>query len=568
MKKIILAVLIIIFASQLFAQVSRETRAVWLTTNFRLDWPPRTTDPELQKRSLARIINDIKRKRLNTIYFQVRSSGTTMYESSYEPYSPYLTGETGKIPSYDPLEEAIKTARLRGLDIHAWVNVMRCFAGEEDYILKNHDHIYNKHRNWLVEYKTGDRTTYWLDPGLPEVRTYLVELLAELVYMYNIDGIHLDFIRYPGKDFQDDFSYNLYGEGKPREQWRRDNITAFIQDLNLRVKGIKPFVKIGVTPIGIYENIDGARGLEGLNSVYQDARSWLRSGLIDYAVPQIYWNFEENPKFDVLARDWTLNSYGRNLVLGIAAYKDDVKNEIEKMIEYSRHVGAQGISFFRYQHIKDYDFKSFEYFAYPAEMAWIDGIKPNPPFNLTYDIKKYDPFTLMLKWNEPRYNFDDALTDYYALYSLPFDTAETDHKYLYDVVKADRDSLMISFGKPKRVNYHFALKSIDKLWNESELSSNVVDITIPELRRLIQNYAVFNKPALLRSNGGGAKLLLFANNDEEIEVFGKTSSIMHSLLKHNISYGKNIFVINENINAYDTLRIVYKHSGREVELRL
>lgn len=238
------------------------------------------------------------------------------------------------------------------------------------------------------------------------------------------------------------------------------------------------------------------------------------------------------------------------------------------MIEYSRHIGAQGISFFRYEHIKDYTFDSFDYYSYPAEMAWIDAIKPNPPLNLSYVIQDYDPFTLTLSWAKPKYNYNDAITDYYALYSFPFDTAETDHKYLYDVVKASRDSLMLSFGKPKRVNYHLALKSVDKLWNESEDYSNIIDITIPELRRLIQNHSVFNKPALIRRNSGDAKLLLFANKNEEIEILGKNRDGLESILTHDISFGKNIFSLQRNINHYDTLMIVYKDSGREVELKL
>jgi uncharacterized lipoprotein YddW (UPF0748 family) len=569
MKKSILAFISMIMLSTLvFSQVQRETRAVWVTTNFRLDWPPKTLNQEVQKSELRNIIDNIKRKKLNTVYFQVRSNGTTMFESSYEPYSPYLTGKTGGKPSYDPLEEAIKECKRRGLDIHAWINVMRCYAGEESSALSHPDHLMNKHRDWIVEFNENGSTSYWLDPGLPEVRDYLVNLISEIVTLYAVDGVHLDFIRYPGKDFKDDQSYAKYGDGMNREDWRRNNITLFLEQLNLRLRSIRPYVKIGVTPIGIYANINGARGMQGYSSVFQDSRTWLKLGVIDYAVPQIYWNFNDNPKFDKLALDWRLNSYGRNIVLGIAAYKDDVKSEIENMIAYSRHIGAQGISFFRYSHIKDYTFKSFEYYAYPAEMAWLDAVKPNPPFNLSYKIREYDPLTLTLKWAEPEYNNDDAVTDYYALYSLPFDTAETDHKYLYDVVKASHDSLMISFGQPRRVNYHLALKSVDKLWNESESASNMVDITIPELRRLLQNHAVFNKPALIKKDFGGSKLLLFANRDEEVEIIGQNGSYEKTLMKKEAGYGKNIFTINDNLNLYTTLKIVFERSGRQVELTL
>lgn len=560
--------LIFIVSGTLVSQVQRETRAVWVTTNFRLDWPPLSYDPAIQKQSLNEIFDNIKRKKLNTVYFQVRSNGTTMFESSYEPFSAYLTGKTGETPEYDPLEEAIKICRRKGLEIHAWINVIRCCAGEEEQISKHPDHVYNKHPEWVVPFRENGSLSYWLDPGLPEVREYLVNLIAEIAEVYDIDGLHLDFIRYPGKEFNDNNSFAKYGDGMTREDWRRNNITMILEQLNLRVKEIKPYVKLGVTPIGIYSNMNGARGLEGYGTVFQDSRAWLRSGIIDYAVPQIYWNFGNNPKFDVLARDWQLNSYGRNIVLGIAAYKDDVKPEMEKMIQYARHIGAQGVSFFRYEHIKEHNFAAFDHFAYPSEMAWIDASKPNPPVNLKYEVRDFDPLTLTLRWDHPEYNFNDVFADYYALYSLPFDTAVTDHKYLYDIVKASHDSLMISFGKPRRVNYHLALKSVDKLWNESETSSNIIDITIPELRQLIQNYSVFNKPALIKKNNGDSKLLMFANNDDEIEIIAQAGKNEKSLMKKNISYGKNIFTLKQNLNLYDTLKIVYLRSGREVELKL
>ena len=139
-KPLAVFILFLFLVGSTSAQLARETRAVWLTTNFRLDWPPKTTNQQIQQKELSDIINDVKRKKLNTLFFQVRSNGTTMFESSYEPYSPYLTGKTGKMPDYDPLEEAIKLSRKRGLDIHAWVNVMRCFAGEEFFILENPNH--------------------------------------------------------------------------------------------------------------------------------------------------------------------------------------------------------------------------------------------------------------------------------------------------------------------------------------------------------------------------------------------------------------------------------------------
>lgn len=567
-KTIIVLLLAFCFSLNINAQIARETRGVWVTTNIRLDWPPRTYNSETQKQALVDIFNDIRSKKLNTIYFQVRSSGTVLFKSTYDPFSPYITGEMGGEFSYDPLAFALYQAHRRGIELHAWINMIRCFSGEDTNIFNNPYHISKRKPEWVVEYKENGKSSYWLDPGLPEVRDYLVDMVLEIVRNYNIDGIHLDFFRYPGKDFNDDFSYRIYGDVMSRDNWRRYNLTLLIEDLSTRLKAIKPYVKLGVTPIGIYENRNGAVGLEGFHAVYQDTREWLRKGIIDYAVPQIYWSFNGNPKFDVLAKDWNDNSFGRNIVLGIAAYKPEVLGQVERMIDYSRQIGAQGIAFFRYGNIKEYDFKSFPFRTYPSEMAWIDNVKPGSPIDLTYNLLDENPLKLSLNWNVPQHSQEENMISYYSLYSLPQESSSFEPEDLFEIIEAGSKKITLAIPKPSRVEYHFAVKSVDKMWNESKQASNIVNITIPELEALLNKYNFLSRPVLIKRSNGIVKVLIYANKDDEVEISASSEMITDVLFKKKLYFGNNILSIDSGISGYDALIIKYKSTGRQVKLDL
>ncbi|MHB8906729.1 MAG: glycoside hydrolase family 10 protein, partial [Melioribacteraceae bacterium] len=370
-KSFLIFALFLIFAVNIFSQTERETRAVWVATNFRLDWPPPTFDQQKQKQALIEILDNIKSKNLNTVYFQVASNGTVLFKSSFEPFSPYITGEVDGAASYDPLQFAVEQAHKRGLEIHAWVNVVKCFSGTESNILNNSNHISKRKPEWIVEDIRDGQKSLWLDPGLPEVREYISEMIAEMVENYDVDGVHLDYIRYPGKNFEDEFSYSVHGTGLSRDEYRRKNITDLVELISKKIKAVKHYIKLGVAPIGIYKNKNGTNGWEGYTEVYQDSRDWLKRGIIDYVAPQIYWGFNDNPRFGAVAKDWVENSYGRSVVLGIGAYKPSVKPDMDQMIQYARSINADGVSFFRYENIKDTEFNSFRYKTYPAVMAWL-----------------------------------------------------------------------------------------------------------------------------------------------------------------------------------------------------
>lgn len=551
----------------LFAQVERETRAVWLATNHRLDWPPPTYNPEKQKKSLTEIFDDLKKKNFNTIYFQVRSSGTVMFNSSFEPYSQYITGVVGKEPSYDPLKFAITEAHKRGLEIHAWVNACLVNNGTDASILKNKNHISQTKPEWIVEDYRDGRKSMWIDPGLPEARNYLVDLILEIVENYDIDGIHLDYIRYPGKNFDDDFSYKIHGGGLNRDDFRRNNITAIVEDVYQQVKSVKPFVKIGAAPIGVYKRLSGMRSWESYYDLYQDSYDWMKRGIVDYLTPQIYWGFDENPRFDLLAKDWKRNSAKSGIVLGIGAYRETVKPEIEEKIQFARNIKADGVSFFRYEHIKDVSFPTYKYKVFPASIKGINEMHPASPSNLSAKInvdKKY--FSLL--WTEGKIEDANDSVSYYSIYNLSNANEQLSQANLFDVVSAPRNQITLMIDKPKKVNYFFAIKSVNKIWNESIEQTNTVTVQIPLMKSLAELNKEIGKPILIKESDQSVIIVLESNAKEQIKVLGGKENMYSILGSEFVSAGKNFIKVSAELNAYDKIKIVFGMNKSEVELKL
>jgi uncharacterized lipoprotein YddW (UPF0748 family) len=547
------------------AQIDRETRAVWVATNYRLDWPPLTYDQEKQKQALVKIFDNIKEKNLNTVYFQVRSNGTVMFNSSFEALSPYITGKVGGNASYDPLKYAIEEARKHGLEIHAWVNTVRCFTGNETTTLNNPGHIIHRKPEWVVEdYRDGVKS-YWLDPGLPEVREYIASIIEEMVEDYDLDGVHLDFIRYPGKNFDDSFSYNVYGNGIPSDEWRRSNITSLVELIHTKVKTKKPFVKVGAAPIGVFKNQSEMYGWEGYSEIYQDSRGWLRRGLLDYAAPQIYWSLSENTRFDLIAKEWVENSYGRQIILGIGAYKENVKPDIEEMIKYSRVINADGVAFFRYSSIADYNFENFPNKVLPSLMSWLGGTYPAPPSNLQVIVSDSGKGHYSFKWKITEKQSNDSIA-YYGIYSLPHPAAELLPDYLIDVIPAQQTSFSILIDKPDRINYYFTINSISKLWNESIESSNVVLLQSDQLRSVLAPPLEIN-PVLVKNDGNNFTLLIHSAINQGIKLIGVEGVYSEIILETEVKPGKNLFNIVTDITKYNALRLMYILDGKEVEVK-
>lgn len=337
------------------AQHRHELRGVFLTTTNSLDWP-RTLDRQEQQTSLREIVEDMKRANLNTIFFQVRARGDAYYRSYFEPWAENLTGTLGADPGWDPLAFLLEEAHASGLEVHAWFNVYK-IRGPVPPPPSSPQHPARAYPAWVVQYENES----WFDPGLPAVREYLVRVVSDLISKYDVDGVCFDFIRYPGRDFPDGQTYRQFAHGKARDDWRRDNINAFVREVHAAAARLKPRLKLGAAPLGNYggplsAQPDTKTTQGSVGDFLQDSRAWLTNGWFDYLVPQVYWTLEfetRGPDFAHLVRLWMRGAEGRHIYIGIGAYKPEIARQIPDQITATRTLGAHGQVFFRYEHVAE-----------------------------------------------------------------------------------------------------------------------------------------------------------------------------------------------------------------------
>ena len=482
---ILTAVTIILVFFNLSGQPKEEVRAVWLTTVFGLDWP-KTYGATAQQTEMRNLLDLLKGANFNTIYLQVRARGDVLYPSGIEPWAKSLTQTLGQNPGYDPLQFTITEAHKRGIEVHAWWNVYKVY-GEGTPPNTNPQHIVLK-RPDLCKLYGGE---WWIDPGLPDTRTYLLNLAMEMIRKYEIDGIHFDFIRYPNPDFDDAATYAQYGGSINKSDWRRGNINQFVYALYDSVQAVRPMMKVGSAPIGIYKDISNCNsGWDAYTQVFQDSRRWLIGKKHDYLAPQIYWDINTCPRFDTLAMDWINSAYGRHVYPGIAIYRmgsgdgNWPATEVLAQIDSVRKFRGHGQSFYRTQSFKDnqkniYNLVKSGQYLYPANipsMSWKDNIKPNSPENLT--IATADSINFRVTWRKPPVATDGDTALYFNVYRD--DQQEIDFTDIKNVVKFrvmnDTTALIIFAYKPTK-NYYFAVTAYDKGYNES-LPSNQASIIV------------------------------------------------------------------------------------------
>jgi uncharacterized lipoprotein YddW (UPF0748 family) len=464
-------------ASALYSQLPKhEVRAVWISTASG-DWPNSTKKDE-QQRSLREILDAVKKNNLNTVFFQVRPRGNTYYRSDIEPWASHLTGTTGSDPGWDPLQFAIDESRKRGLELHAWFNVAKVWG--LDTPPTHPAHLLKKRRDW-VQQRDGE---WWIDMGIPDAREYTVRLVREIAERYDVDGIHFDFIRYPDDRFDDGESFRRWSNGMERDEWRRNNITAFVRESYSAVRSIAPWIKIGSAPIGIYRSINGTpSSFNGYSGVFQDSRLWLREGIHDYLVPQIYWSVGEqqdpyDPDFAYLAFDWARESSGRHVYAGLGIYRDHIRPETAEQIRISRKAGMNGQAFFRYDHLISVSGQISTVYRFPAlvpAMQWKDSLHPLPPVNMTSEY--HNDGTSLVRWSpDPRSTEQPFRFAIYRSQHDPVDTRRAEN--LLAVIPGDRTSYRDEAASGNGIRYQYTVTALDRNWNESA-SENFAGVATP-----------------------------------------------------------------------------------------
>jgi uncharacterized lipoprotein YddW (UPF0748 family) len=471
----------------------REVRAAWVVTLRGQNWP-KSFDPGEQRQALITIFQSMKSANLNTIVLQVRARGDLLYPSRYEPWAQSLTGTLGEASTYDPLRFAVEEAHKLGMELHAWWNVVRVADGSDPPPLVVPQHIVNAHRDWVKMWVNRDRngrptsTEWWLDMGIPEVRSYLIGVVMEMVRNYDIDGVHFDYLRYPGPEFDDEKTYARYGDGTPKDEWRRENINKFVRAVYDSIISVKPMLKVGSTPIGVYKNLPGAEGWQAYVNLFQDAHEWLAEGKQDYVVPQIYWGTAGNPKFNVLVRDWQENSHGRHVYIGVGAYKPAVLKELPALIDTTRQAGALGNCFFTFDEINAAGVFAdrYRYRALIPPMSWKDSIPPNPPTNLT--AFEENAGRCYLRWTPPSPAVDGDNARRFAIYRFITGEGDTDDpSNLLTVVGGEQSSYIDEISRPASVRYRYLITALDK-GNVESTASNEAAVMITQLVALARSF--------------------------------------------------------------------------------
>ena len=457
------------------ATMKHEFRATWLATVSNIDWPrTKATDAtkrQQQQKELTDIFDKMVAGNMNACCMQVRSLCDAMYQSSYEPWSAALTGTRGKDPGYDPLAFAIEEAHKRGLELHVWVNPFRVTSSGS---IATSDKVWQNASDWIIKYDNGSFKGQIIDPGFPEARAYVIKVLMEIVNNYDVDGILMDdyFYPYGGTTTEDSNSKSKYKpsnvvdvnqDGDTDDDWRRANVDSCMKMLYDQLQAIKPWVRFGMGPFGIWTTQkkaaqaygltlpSGITGLDDYDVQACNTVEWVKQGWVDYINPQLYWSTDyAGQDYDVLCEWWAKDvceHFSNQLPNGKkvhffssqAAYHayDDYKGyddgvaEIQKQIDANRanlSSGYTGSVFYNTTaYCKMYDQLAASHFqekALPPAMDWKSENTLAAPSNLTISGKK-------ITWQHAT---AERFTVYVYPKDLDFATAQKDARYLQGVV--------------------------------------------------------------------------------------------------------------------------------------
>jgi len=505
------------------AQPKREFRAAWVATVSNIDWPSsKSLSTSTQKSEVISILDKHRANNINAILLQVRPSCDAFYQGGLEPLSEWLVGTQGGNLSiyYDPLQFWIDEAHKRGMELHAWFNPYRSVVSTGSSV--HNSHISKTKPEWNITY--GASPYKFLDPGIPGVKNYVVSVIMDVVRRYNIDGVHFDdyFYPYGGMTNQDSATYaNFKGSFDNIGDWRRNNVNTFIAMVHDSIKAIKPWVKYGVSPFGIWKSgvPTGISGLNAYTQIYCDAVTWLQQQKVDYITPQLYWRIANGvvgtggtaQDYNALMPWWNSQLNGRHLYTGNAAYRlsdpgsgsDWPAQEIQNQIELNR-INNRALGFVAFSSksitnnlkgIQDsIRNNQFKYRSIPPAMPWLDNTPPTIPLNLTATVS---PSSIQLQWQKPAAASDGDTARYFVIYRAQSPDTININNVRQIVMITPNDTTRftdntVAFG----ATYSYAVTSFDKLDNESPATARLtVTVTgvedepvVPAQFALSQNY--------------------------------------------------------------------------------
>ena len=317
--------------------LAREFRGAWVATIYNIDWPSSSgLSAGEQQAELRGILDKIASLKMNAVIFQVRPQCDAAYSSAIEPWTASLTGTMGRSPGYDPLAYCVQQAHARGIEVHAWFNPFRALANNSAPVAANH---VTRSMPQITK-KFGTMT--WCDPASENTRSRALGVILDVVKRYDIDGVHLDdyFYPYPSGNLR-------FPDGKTSAE-RRAYVDGFVSNLYSAVKRQKPWVRVGISPFGIWRpGVPGGieAGIDSYEQLASDSRKWLQKGWVDYLAPQLYWpNSPQKQSFSTLLAWWRQQG-SRPVWPGIATSRiggpEDRRpaSEITNQIDLSRKIG-------------------------------------------------------------------------------------------------------------------------------------------------------------------------------------------------------------------------------------
>ena len=298
---------------------------------------------------VAQLVSHARAAHINALFVQVRKRGDAYYDSALEPKAPEISP-----PSFDPLAELLRLAHDTSggqprLDVHAWIvayNIWNSASRQPS----QPNHPYRLHPDWLTESVGGNRwdgSNYAFDPAHPQVQDHTVAVALDLVTRYDVDGLHLDYIRYNGSSwgyhpvavrrFQRQYGRTTRPAATDAQwsQFRRDQVTALVRRIHLSAVRMKPQLRISAATITFAPGITATSQWTtsaAYREVFQDWRAWLEEGLLDLNAPMAYFRQGAN------GADWTAWStfaknhrYGRHLALGVATYLNTPTDSVRQL---------------------------------------------------------------------------------------------------------------------------------------------------------------------------------------------------------------------------------------------
>lgn len=492
-KSLLCVFFLLLMAGGVFAQVQtgsaypkREFRAAWIQS---VNGQFRGMPTEKLKQNLIGQLNSLQKAGINAIIFQVRPEADALYASRLEPWSRFLTGVQGKAPEpyWDPMQFMIDECHKRGMEFHAWINPYRTKTTLKSELAPNH--VYNIHPEWFVTYGAQ----LYFDPALPESRRHICMVVSDIVSRYDVDAIHMDDYFYPypikGKDFPDDASFARFGGGfSNKGDWRRSNVNVLIKKLHETIREIKPWVKFGVSPFGIYRNESSdplgskTKGLQNYDDLYADVLLWAREGWIDYNIPQIYWHIGHPvADYETLVKWWARNTENRPLFIGQSVMntvqnadpKNPSINQLPRKMALQRAYQTIGgscqwpASAVVENAGKYRDALIAEYHKYPALPPVFDFMDNEAPAKVRKMKPVWTEDGYILFWTAPKYKEEMNRAVQYVVYR--FNDKEKvnidDPSHIVAITRDNFYKLPYEDGKTK---YRYVVTALDRLHNESK----------------------------------------------------------------------------------------------------